>query len=627
MIHPMYRWLILLLAILLAACEPTTVRSRGRDRESRRYEDREDRISRREAPPESLHAPRPRLMANEDDFARVRQLIETDPVSREWFQTLRSRAEQTLQKPPTPTEGQKLLNTSRETLLHVSQLAGMYQLTHDERFARRAIDEMLQVCRFRDWHPDEEFLATAEMTTAVSVGYDWLYPLMSDRERDEVIDAIVNLGLRPGLDAYDKRTGWTKVNNNQNLVCNGGMIVGALAIMDEEPRLSREILSNARDSIRNGLGAFAPDGGWDEGPTYWTYATRYLAYAISSLQDATGSDWGVLRTPGLSRTGLFRIYAEGPGGLAFNFGDSSATPSNSSQMLWLAQAFQRPVYASWERQSIGRDVGIFDLLRYRPVEPDLVSKLPLDAQFKGVEMVSMRGAWDDPNATFIAFKGGSTQAHHSHLDFGTFVLDALGQRWAVDLGSDDYELPGYFGDRRYSYYRISTRGHNTITLDNHNQNEKAVCPIVSFHSVANRSDAVIDLHEAYRENARRVMRGVALLDRRQVLIQDELDLSRTSDISWGFHTCANVRISGSTATLRQNDKTMTVQILSPAQARFDVTEIRLPSPQQPIENTRKLYIRLPDMKRPTTIAVLFTPGEEPARAPSIEPLSQWMTPR
>lgn len=44
-----------------------------------------------------------------------------------------------------------------------------------------------------------------------------------------------------------------------------------------------------------------------------------------------------------------------------------------------------------------------------------------------------------------------------------------GQRWAVDLGSGNYELKGYWADgtgdgQRYSYYRKSTRGHNTLTF-------------------------------------------------------------------------------------------------------------------------------------------------------------------
>ena len=60
----------------------------------------------------------------------------------------------------------------------------------------------------------------------------------------------------------------------------------------------------------------------------------------------------------------------------------------------------------------------------------------------------MRSDWLDPSAMFVGIKAGTNRVNHSHLDLGTFVLDALGQRWAVDLGGDNYNLPGYFGNKR-----------------------------------------------------------------------------------------------------------------------------------------------------------------------------------
>jgi hypothetical protein len=54
-----------------------------------------------------------------------------------------------------------------------------------------------------------------------------------------------------------------------------------------------------------------------------------------------------------------------------------------------------------------------------------------------------------------------------------------------------------------------------------------------------------------------------------------------------------------------------------------VTETRLPPPQLPLKNTRKLYIRLPDAKKSLTIAVLFTPGDEAQRQPRLAPLNKW----
>ena len=88
---------------------------------------------------------------------------------------------------------------------------------------------------------------------------------------------------------------------------------------------------------------------------------------------------------------------------------------------------------------------------------------------------------------FVGFKGGDNKVNHSHLDLGTFVLDALGQAWALDLGSDDYNLPGYFGKQRWNYYRLRTEGHNTLTIEGENQNPEARAHLLAFHSDPERA--------------------------------------------------------------------------------------------------------------------------------------------
>src|SRR6185437_13853424 len=118
----------------------------------------------------------------------------------------------------------------------------------------------------------------------------------------------------------------------------------------------------------------------------------------------------------------------------------------------------------------------------------------------------------DPNATFVGFKGGSNAANHAHLDLGSFVLDALGQRWAVDLGPDDYNLPGYFGNKRWTYYRLTTAGHNTLTIDGENQAPSARAPLLAYWSSPDRALAVADLTAAYGKHGTRATRGIELLD-------------------------------------------------------------------------------------------------------------------
>ena len=76
---------------------------------------------------------------------------------------------------------------------------------------------------------------------------------------------------------------------------------------------------------------------------------------------------------------------------------------------------------------------------------------PTAKLFKGIDVAFLRSDLRDRDAFFIGFKGGDNKANHSHLDLGTFVMDALGERWAIDLGGDEYNMPGYFGKQRWSY--------------------------------------------------------------------------------------------------------------------------------------------------------------------------------
>jgi len=234
-----------------------------------------------------------------------------------------------------------------------------------------------------------------------------------------------------------------------------------------------------------------------------------------------------------------------------------------------------------------------------------------------------RSAWEDRDAVFLGFKGGDNAANHSHLDLGTFVLDALGQRWALDLGGDDYNLPGYFGGQRWTYYRLRTEGHNTLTIGGENQEPKAKAPILAFGSRPEKAFAVADLTHAVPQ-ATRWWRGMALLDRREVLVQDEVELKAPAEIAWHLHTEAKVEAAGPTATLKRGDAALRLAILEPAGAKFEAAPARPPAPQNPNKGVTRLTLRLPTVAQ-ARIAVLMTPyrGAAPAASRPVTPLAEW----
>ena len=89
---------------------------------------------------------------------------------------------------------------------------------------------------------------------------------------------------------------------------------------------------------------------------------------------------------------------------------------------------------------------------------------------------------------FLGAKAGYNKVNHGHLDLGNFEFDALGVRWARDLGSDDYNLPDYFSgstqtSTRWTYYRLNSFSHNIPVLGNKNQDVNATSSLLHIARV------------------------------------------------------------------------------------------------------------------------------------------------
>ncbi|MFP4058781.1 MAG: heparinase II/III family protein [Candidatus Brocadiia bacterium] len=563
---------------------------------------------------ESLREGHPRLVVLDDDLERVRALVADHPLARDYHQKLRVQAARMVNEPLLryKLRGPRLLHVSRRALDRITTLALLYRLDGDAAFADRAVAELLNVCTFKDWHPPH-FLDTAEMTHAAAVGYDWLHDRLQPGQRRAVVEAIVRKGLLPARRVYDGGGWWARCHHNWNQVCNGGILVGALAVADERPGLAAHIVLRSRASIVRALRSYEPDGGWAEGPGYWHYATRYTATYLAVLRSALGTDLGLVEAmPGLAKAGDFRFHFVGPIDLTFNYADAHSRAGRAHEMFWLARTFDRPRYAWHQRSRPGRPHPL-DLAWFDPRgEAPAASGVPRDRLFRGVDVAFLRSAWQDRDAIFVGFKGGSNRANHAHLDLGTFVLDALGQRWALDLGSDNYNLPGYFGGKRWTYYRLRTEGHNTLTLGGRNQEPSARAPIVAFAATEANAFAIADLGKAYKQ-ATRWHRGIALLGRSEVLVQDEIELKEPAEVVWTLHTGAAVETRGPMATLERGDARLRAAILEPEGARFETASATPPKPQRQNEGVTRLLIRLPGA-RAARIAVLLTPyrGEPPA---------------
>ncbi len=192
----------------------------------------------------------------------------------------------------------------------------------------------------------------------------------------------------------------------------------------------------------------------------------------------------------------------------------------------------------------------------------------------GVDIACFRSAWDDPNAIYLAVKGGDNNDPHAHLDLGSFVLDAGGVRWAADLGTDDYDLPGYLGRQRFTYYRTRTESHNTLLIDDQNQDTRAEARITRQDFAPDFSWVQIDLGRANPGRVKQWTRRFALAQRQTVLMEDSVRSDQPVEVIWGMMTDADITLGGQTATLKKNGWVLAAEIRSPRHAVFDVAPLR-----------------------------------------------------
>ncbi|MHC4250061.1 MAG: heparinase II/III domain-containing protein [Planctomycetota bacterium] len=597
----------------------------------------------------ALREGHPRLILTNERLAEIKALARRDPVLRKAIARVRSDADRDIPKPLLKHElrGPRLLHVSRACLNRIYLQGLAWRLTGEAKYAERAKRELLNVCAFKDWNPSH-FLDTAEMSHAVGVGYDWLFEWLPEADREEIRAGLIRCGMQPGMKGYavkgGRRAWWASSAFNWNQVCNSGLAIGALAIAETDPAYAMAIVPRAVEGLPKAIATYAPDGAWPEGPGYWNYATRYTVYGLEAMKTALGTDYGLSKMDGFLDAGLFPLYGSGPSGLWLNYADcgENGRRGNLPVFFWFAREGGHDLLARAEVEMMeGRGARATDVVFYEPPRPGPLKPLQLDRLFGGsVEIAVFRSSWDDPDALYVGLKAGYNQVNHGHLDLGNFELEALGVRWALDLGSGNYNLPGYWdkkrGGRRWKYYRLGSYSHNLVLLDNEQQDANGKSRFVKFEGAPERlrkpaalygAFGIVDLTGAYAAKAKSYTRGVRIPPgRRTVLVQDEFVLKKPCDVAWGMTTSAKVSPDGARATLTQDGKTCHAVILDPEGAEFTVESAERKKPEKENKGVSRLMIHLPGQSGAVRITVLFAPAwpkAGPVAKPKVEPLAKW----
>jgi hypothetical protein len=212
-------------------------------------------------------------------------------------------------------------------------------------------------------------------------------------------------------------------------------------------------------------------------------------------------------------------------------------------------------------------------------------------------------------------------------------MDADGQRWADDLGMQDYNSLEKEGvklwgkeqnSERWRVFRLGTSSHNVLMVDGQMQRVEADARIV----LAKPGRTVVDLSAIYKNQLAQAKRGVVLQADRSVRVQDEVTApGKPASVRWAMVTHADVQITGAgRATLAQAGKELGFRVLEPAGAQLKVLQTDPPPSRLDARNpgTRMLgfEVQVP-AGQAQRIVVELVPRNQAGPIGAVQPLQEW----
>lgn len=540
----------------------------------------------------------PRALFTDGEFDRAIAVAASDVNAAKWNETVMKSAKSLLSA-ELPKFGYDSAGLRVQNLTspgEVLTLYWAYKQTGDEAYVKRAIDEALACCEYPTWGADSHFLEVGETSASMGLVFDLFYDKLTQEQRDTIAGKILEYGLKPASIRYYGENpygglDWPVNPNNWNIVCNKGIIIGALAICDEyDTELCLDVLEKAIQSIEAMMSTYAPEGAWGEGPAYWEYTVSNNVLAIKALECALGSDYGISEIPGFLETGYYPFQISGNAG-AYAYHDSSRVfkLNGSAQIFYIAKKANDPSLAGLQLYTMnknGEAGGITHLMYYDPAYVAEAAGLGVDCLYTSSQVATVRSDWG-ANAVWMGIHAGANDVAHGHVDLGSFEYEADGVRFASEMGKDDYNLPGYWNTAVRNIYVQRAEGHNVYVINpdiGAGQEVRAKSAITQVAAKPQGSIYTIDMTSAYVKNVEKAIRGFKLSEHRRVFtVQDEIKPLGNDEYYWFWHTIADININEDGKSVKLVNGSRAVDLYFDSNVEFVIEKgLSLPLPTSPV---------------------------------------------
>ena len=498
------------------------------------------------------------------------------PVAAELWEHVKGAADRIMEQDPPPADTDADAEKARRHARDAATLAFVHALTGEAGYAERAVPEVEAVLAASAWvhaqHPGEADLVSAEVTCGLALTYDWAHDALPEELRVAMVEAMVARGLEPTFADAERRVWWSVwPKGNWGAVIFGQAGVAAIALLDEEPR-AQEWVRTCRQRIWLYTKAIGEDGGWGESVSYSIYCWRNATMFMDALARLTGGSEDLFGAPGPEALPAYYANLMLPNESDFvPFSNYGHGVSPNGFLLRLAREYDdghARRMGAWKRTWDP----VSNALGFVWCDPELAqspaSELPLTKHFRTVDWAVMRSAWDDPDATLLAFKGGDNEWDHYHHDYNSFALWSRGIPLLIELGYP-HELWG-----------VKTEAHNTVMVAGEEQLGDARIAgrrgdPRQFGKIGHVADAGWYAHLTGDASAvydpatvSSFVREIMYLRSEEgspeyFIMFDDVVATQPVRMDWIAHTYGELQVDGSTVTVTQDNAAADIMVVEP----------------------------------------------------------------
>jgi hypothetical protein len=321
------------------------------------------------------------------------------------------------------------------------------------------------------------------------------------------------------------------------------------------------------------------DGGWSDGPMYWSWYWNEFARMCAVVERATGAAVG--ERPLSRNAPLYKIYCNPPWSKMSPFGDGQSTPADRPKTMFVLGAWLRNPYALWYAEQFHFKPSGLTALLFQPgaLQPKAPDDLPLARVFWDAGLVAMRSSLSDKSHDVELLMRSSPRGSTSHgyADQNAFALFAYGEPLAIESGYYDVSN----GPHQRQWGR-TTKAANSITVDGEGQppyKDAARGRIAAFASNEYAHYALGDAREAYLGRLEKFDRRLVYIrphggDEAMIVIFDDLAAAKPATFQWRLHALEEMQIDEAAPrlTIHRGDARLRVHFLAPANLRFEQTD-------------------------------------------------------